>query len=136
MFTKVEKIHCLVSCFIYISEDNQPLLMKGTYLGELEELILLTVASLNTEAYAVSVKAELEKNARRTLNISAIHSVLYRLEEKEFLKSSFGGATQKRGGKMKRYFRITAAGLAALKEARNVRENIWKSIPKLKIVKP
>ena len=104
--------------------------MKGTYLGELEELILLTVASLTTEAYAVSVKAELEKNARRKVNISAIHSVLYRLEDKGFLKSSFGGATQKRGGKMKRYFRITNAGLTALKAARNVREHIWKTIPR------
>ena len=105
--------------------------MKGTYLGELEELILLTVASLHNEAYAVSVKAELEKSARRKINISAIHAVLYRLEDKTFLKSSFGGATQKRGGKMKRYFRITNSGLTALKEARGIRENIWKSIPKL-----
>jgi PadR family transcriptional regulator PadR len=105
--------------------------MKGTYLGELEELILLTVASLSAEAYAVSVKAELEKSANRKINISAIHSVLYRLEDKGFLKSSFGGATQKRGGKMKRYFRVTNAGLAALREARSIRENIWKTIPKL-----
>lgn len=105
--------------------------MKGTYLGELEELILLTVASLHKEAYAVSVKGELEKNAKRVVNISAIHAVLYRLEEKEFLKSAFGGATQKRGGKMKRYFQVTNAGLAALKEARSVRESIWKTIPKL-----
>ena len=104
--------------------------MKGTYLGELEELILLTVASLDTQAYAVSVKSELEKNARRTINISAIHSVLYRLEDKGFLKSSFGGATQKRGGKMKRYFRTTNTGLAALREARSIREQIWKTIPK------
>jgi DNA-binding PadR family transcriptional regulator len=104
--------------------------MKGNYLGELEELTLLTVASLDTQAYAVSVKSELEKKAKRKINISAIHSVLYRLEEKGFLKSSFGGATQKRGGKMKRYFRATNAGLAALKEARNVREQIWKTIPK------
>lgn len=109
--------------------------MKGTYLGELEELILLTVASLNSEAYAVSVKAELEKSAKRTINISAIHAVLYRLEDKEFLKSSFGGATQKRGGKMKRYFRITNAGLAALKDSRNIRENIWRTIPKLSTIK-
>jgi DNA-binding PadR family transcriptional regulator len=122
--------------FIYIYEDNQSLLlMKGTYLGELEELILLTVASLNSEAYAVSVKAELEKNAKRTINISAIHAVLYRLEDKEFLKSSFGGATQKRGGKMKRYFRITNAGLTALKESRSIREYIWTTIPKLSTIK-
>jgi PadR family transcriptional regulator PadR len=105
--------------------------MKGFHLGELEELILLTVASLDTEAYAVSVKTELEKKAKRKANISAIHSVLYRLEDKGFLKSSFGGATQKRGGKMKRYFQVTNAGLAALKEARSMRENIWKTIPRL-----
>jgi|SRR5688572_31424261 len=110
--------------------------MKGTYLGELEELILLTVASLKDEAYAVSVKAELEKNAKRNINISAIHAVLYRLEDKAFLKSAFGGATQKRGGKMKRYFRVTSAGLHALKEARTIRENIWKTIPKLSPAKP
>src|SRR5690348_4444462 len=103
--------------------------MKGTYFGELEELILLTVASLHTEAYAASVNAALEKNTTRTPNISAIHAIRYRLEEKEFLKSSFGGATQKRGGKMKRNFRMTSAGLAALKEARSVRENIWKTFP-------
>lgn len=109
--------------------------MKGTYLGELEELILLTVASLNTDAYAVSVKTELEKNAKRKVNISAIHSVLYRLEEKGFLKSSFGGATQKRGGKMKRLFRVTNTGLATLKEARGIREHIWKTIPQFAAAK-
>jgi DNA-binding PadR family transcriptional regulator len=105
--------------------------MKGFHLGELEELVLLTVASLDTEAYAVSVKTELEEKAKRKVNISAIHSVLYRLEDKGFLKSSFGGATQKRGGKMKRYFHVTNGGLAALKEVRSMRENIWKTIPRL-----
>lgn len=105
--------------------------MKGTYLGELEELILLAVASLATEAYAVSVKAELEQGAKRKTNISAIHSVLYRLEGKGYLTSSFGGATQKRGGKMKRYFRVTAEGLDALREAKLIREQYWKSIPQL-----
>jgi len=109
--------------------------MKGTYLGELEELILLTVASLHSEAYAVSVKTELERSAKRKINISAIHAVLYRLEDKGFLKSTFGGATQKRGGKMKRYFRITNTGLAALKDARTIRESIWKTIPKLSSIK-
>jgi PadR family transcriptional regulator PadR len=105
--------------------------MKGNHLGELEELILLTVASLGTEAYAVSVKAELVNNASRKVNISAIHSVLYRLEDKGYLKSSFGGATQKRGGKMKRYFRVTSSGFEALRESKDIREQIWKSIPQL-----
>jgi DNA-binding PadR family transcriptional regulator len=105
--------------------------MKGNYLGELEELILLTVASLGAEAYAVSVKNELEGNAGRKLNISAIHAVLYRLEDKGYLKSSFGGATQKRGGQMKRYFRVTSAGFKVLQVAKELKEQIWKTIPQL-----
>ena len=105
--------------------------MKGTYLGDFEELVLLTVASLGNEAYAVSVKEEVGKNANRKVNISAIHSALYRMEEKGFLKSSFGGATQKRGGKSKRYFQVTSAGFETLKEAKSIKENLWKTIPQL-----
>jgi PadR family transcriptional regulator PadR len=106
--------------------------MKGTYLGEFEELVLLTAASLgNEEAYAVAVKAEVEKSASRKVNISAIHSALYRLEDKGFLKSAFGGATQKRGGKMKRYFKVTNTGFNALREAKNLKEQLWKTIPQL-----
>lgn len=105
--------------------------MKGTYLGEFEELVLLSAASLGSEAYAVSVKEEVEKNANRKVNISAIHSALYRMEDKGFLKSSFGGATQKRGGKSKRYFHVTSAGFETLKEAKSIRENLWKTIPQL-----
>ena len=105
--------------------------MKGDKLGEFEELILLTVASLGKDAYAVSVKDELEERAARATNISAIHSSLYRLEDKGFLTSEFGGATSKRGGKKKRYFQVTNAGFAVLQEAKNLRENYWASIPQL-----
>ncbi len=106
--------------------------MKGTYLGEFEELVLLTVASLGSEeAYAVAVKEEIEKNTNRKVNISAIHSALYRLEDKGFLKSAFGGATQKRGGKMKRLFRVTNTGFSSLREAKTMKEQLWKTIPQL-----
>ena len=103
--------------------------MKGTYLGEFEELVMLTVASLDGEAYAVTVKAEIENH--RNVNISAIHSALYRLEEKGFLTSEFGGATSKRGGKQKRYFKVTNAGFAELQRSKDVREQYWKTIPQL-----
>ena len=105
--------------------------MKGNNLGEFEELILLTVASLGKEAYAVTVKEELESRANRKTNISAIHSSLYRLEDKGFLTSEFGGATSKRGGKKKRYFQVTNAGFEVLQEAKNLREKYWESIPRL-----
>lgn len=105
--------------------------MKGTYLGEFEELVLLTVASLGKEAYAVSVKAEVESNAERKVNISAIHSALYRLEGKGFLTSEFGEATQKRGGKPKRFFKVTSAGFVALQQSKDIKEQLWSNIPQL-----
>lgn len=108
--------------------------MKGTHLGEFEELIMLTVASLSSQAYAVSVKEEVEQIADRKVNISAVHSSLYRLEDKGFLSSDFGGATQKRGGKKKRYFTVTNTGIAALRVAKSLKEQLWKNIPQLSMV--
>ncbi len=105
--------------------------MKGTNLGEFEELVLLTVASLGTEAYAVSVKSYIADCANRGVNISAIHSSLYRLEDKGYLSSEFGGSTNKRGGKQKRYFRITSAGLAVLQQSKDLKQQLWKTIPQL-----
>jgi DNA-binding PadR family transcriptional regulator len=105
--------------------------MRGTYLGELEELVLLAVAVLNTDAYAVSVRKEIQERAQRKVNISAIHASLYRLEDKGFLDSYMGEATNKRGGKSKRIFKVTAYGYKSLKEAQGVRQSFWGSIPQL-----
>jgi len=100
------------------------------YLGELEELILLMVALLNKEAYGVSITEELKKQAGRDISISAVHAVLHRLEEKGFVKSRMGGASQERGGRRKRLFNITAYGRHALEEVRDTRDVIWKMIVK------
>jgi len=98
------------------------------YLGELEELILLMVALLRKEAYGVSISEELQKQAGRTISISAIHAVLHRLEEKGFVKSAMGGASSSRGGRRKRLFNITAYGSNCLEELRDTRNLIWKQI--------
>ncbi len=79
--------------------------MKGIHHGEFEELILLTVASLRDNAYAVSVKSEIEVITNRKVNISAIHSSLYRLEDKGFLSSTFGGPLKSAVEKRKDTFR-------------------------------
>lgn len=105
--------------------------MKGDYLGELEELILLTVGILYPEAYGVAVMDEIEKQARRSLNISAVHSVLTRLEEKGFLKSKMSDPTEERGGRRKRIFLLTAAGKRALEEANEMRTQLFNQIPKV-----
>jgi DNA-binding PadR family transcriptional regulator len=100
------------------------------YLGELEELILLLVALLNKEAYGVPLSEELRKQAGREISISAIHSVLHRLEEKGFVKSRMGGASAERGGRRKRLFSITAYGRNTLEELRDTRNVIWGLIAK------
>jgi len=105
--------------------------MKGNYLGELEELILLTVGILYPEAYGVAVMDEIDKQAGRSLNISAVHAVLTRLEEKGFLQSKMSDPTEERGGRRKRIFLLTAAGKRALEEANELRNQLFNQIPKM-----
>jgi DNA-binding PadR family transcriptional regulator len=105
--------------------------MKGSYLGELEELVLLTVGILHPEAYGVGVMDEIKTQAGRSLNISAVHSVLTRLEEKGYLKSKMGDPSQERGGRRKRIFLLTASGKRALEEANEMRSQLYNQIPKV-----
>lgn len=102
--------------------------MKGTYLGEFEELVLLTVGALYPEAYGVAIMDEIEKETGRSVNISAIHSALRRLDEKGFVKSELGGATTERGGRSKRIFELTAFGKKALDEAQAQRLKLYNRI--------
>jgi DNA-binding PadR family transcriptional regulator len=103
------------------------------YLGEFEELVLLTVAALGDEAYGVSVQQDIETRCKRSISIGALHSTITRLEEKGFLKSWLGGATAERGGRSKRFFEVTQAGKKALTESKNLRDELW-SISKAKLV--
>ncbi len=105
--------------------------MKGDYIGELEELVLLTVGILYPDAYGVAVMDELDKQAGRSLNISAVHAVLTRLEEKGMLKSSMSNPTEERGGRRKRIFTLTAAGKRALEEAQELRTQMYHRIPRV-----
>jgi DNA-binding PadR family transcriptional regulator len=105
--------------------------MKGTYIGELEELVLLTVGILYKEAYGVAVMDEIEKQTGRSLNISAVHSVLKRLEEKGLVASEMGEPGNERGGRRKRIFLLTAAGKKSLAEANELRNQLFKQIPKV-----
>lgn len=105
--------------------------MKGTYLGEFEELVLLTVGALYDEAYGVAVMEEIKDETGRSVNISAIHSALRRLEEKGFVKSRMGGATNERGGRRKRYFVLTSYGKKALDDAQSLRLKLYNRIPNM-----
>jgi len=105
--------------------------MKGSNLGELEELVLLHVGILYPSAYGVAVMDEIEAQSGRKLNISAVHSVLSRLEEKGLLKSQMSDPTDERGGRRKRIFLLTAAGKRSLEEANELRTQLFNQIPKV-----
>jgi PadR family transcriptional regulator, regulatory protein PadR len=105
--------------------------MKGTYLGEFEELVLLSVGILFDDAYGLAIVDELEKQTGRNIMISSVHKSLVRLEDKGYLKSRMGGATEVRGGRDKRLYTLTQAGKKVLNESRDLRNTMWKAIPKI-----
>ncbi len=104
--------------------------MRREQLGEFEELVLMAVAALNGEAYGLSVRTLLANEAGREVSLGAIHATLYRLQDKGYLESGLEGATETRGGRRKRMFRVTGAAKRALSQARTVRETLWSLMPK------
>lgn len=105
--------------------------MKHYSLGEFEELVLLMVAALHDEAYGVSILENLEKATEKSLNISAVHVALKRMENKGFINSKFGGITSDRGGRRKKYYQITRVGKRILDEQFALRNSIYNRIPKI-----
>lgn len=103
--------------------------MKQTGLGEFEELVLLAVAALHDTAYGVSIHESLETELEKSINISAIHVSLKRMEEKGFVNSRFGGITEERGGRRKKFYIITAMGKRMLDEQYQLRNNLYNRIP-------
>lgn len=105
--------------------------MKGTYIGEFEELVLLTVGILFEDAYGLAIVDELEKQTGRSIMMSSVHKALVRLEDKGYLKSKMGGATELRGGRDKRLYTLTQSGINVLNESRDLRNSMWKQVPKI-----
>ena len=102
--------------------------MKGSYLGEFQEIVLLSVLALNSEAYGVKIQSEIVEKSGRSISRGALHSALSRLEEKGFLSSYFGEATKVRGGKPKKFYEVTQSGKQALQDAEQTRREFHKSI--------
>jgi DNA-binding PadR family transcriptional regulator len=104
--------------------------MKGTHLGEFEEIVMLTVAALQGEAYGLAIKKELEEETKRKVTISAVHAACNRLEDKGFLNSDFGEKSDQRGGKRKKLYTVSLKGQKALLEAQTLRMRLWNRIPR------
>lgn len=104
--------------------------MKRTYLGEFEEIVLLTVAYLQGQAYGVKITHEIMEQTQRPLRLNQVHVALHRLEEKGMLQSRLGEATPERGGRRKRLFSITADGEQTLLEIQAIRAQLWRLLPR------
>ena len=107
--------------------------MKEYQLGEFEEIVLLTVAILQEEAYGVKIREEIENRAERNVSVSALQTALRRMEKKGYLDSEFGEATAVRGGKRKRYFQVTKLGRKAMEHSKEMRMKLWEAVPKMSL---
>ncbi len=105
--------------------------MKGTNIGEFEELVLLAVGLLYDDAYGLAIVAELKKQTGRNVSLSAVHKVLIRLEKKGYLSSYAGGATRERGGRNKKLYIMTSTGKEVVNQVKDLRNHMWDSIPKI-----
>jgi DNA-binding PadR family transcriptional regulator len=105
---------------------------KGDYLGNFDLMLLLALLRLGEDAYGVTISQELEQHTDREVVIASVYARLERLQERGLVTSRLGDATPERGGRAKRFFRITSAGIREVRDARRSLMNLWKGLPELK----
>ena len=97
--------------------------------GEFEQVVLLAILRLGPGAYGVSIRAEIAKCTGRKIAPGALYTTLDRLEDKGCLSSRMGDPTPERGGRSKRYYRVTASGMKAVTEAQQAFRNLLEGLP-------
>lgn len=105
---------------------------KRGYLGEFELLVVLTLIHLGDDAYGVPISRDIELRIGRGVSVSSVYAALERLERKGLVASNLGDPTPERGGKAKRYFRVTKQGLQEVHETRQILTKLWHGLPRLK----
>jgi PadR family transcriptional regulator, regulatory protein PadR len=101
-------------------------------LTDLEFMLLLATMRLGSEAYGVQIAREMEETGGRTVLLGAVYATLDRLETMGLVRSSVGEPTAERGGRAKRYFRVTPAGIRAAKDTQTAFVSLWRGVPELK----
>lgn len=101
---------------------------RKNFLGEFEELVLLAILKLGNEGYGVNIAETVEGFKKKRISIGALYTTLTRLEEKGFVRSWLGEATEERGGRAKKYYAIEAPGLKALKEIHTIRTEVLEKV--------
>ena len=107
-------------------------MLRREYLGEFEHIVLLAVLRLDDEAYGVTVRREIERRTKREVSIGAIYATLDRLEAKGYVRSRTGDPTPERGGRSKRYFRVTTQGVVAVNRAHRALRSLTEGLELLR----
>ncbi|HEY7497336.1 MAG TPA: helix-turn-helix transcriptional regulator [Vicinamibacterales bacterium] len=97
-------------------------------LGEFEHIVLLAILRLGDEAYAIPIREEIEARTGRSVARGALYTALERLEAKRCLRSRMGAPLPERGGRARRYFTVTAAGLASIRSSRRSLMRLWQGL--------
>lgn len=100
-------------------------------LTRIEEAIMIAVLRLDANAYGVTIRRAVADMTGKSLSVGAIYGPLDRLAGRGLLESSMGTATPERGGRRKRFYRLTPDGIAALRETRALYEAMWSGAPAL-----
>lgn len=102
--------------------------MRRGYLGEFEQIVLLAVCRLEDDAYGMRIRQEIESRVERSVSIGALYVTLERLARKGFLRARTGDPTPQRGGRAKRFYDITPAGITALEHSRDDLARMWRGL--------
>jgi DNA-binding PadR family transcriptional regulator len=104
---------------------------KREYLGEFELTVMLALLRLGEGAYGVPIAREIEAISDREVGIASVYAALERLERKGFVNSRRGDPTPERGGRAKRFFRVTALGLRRVRKTQSALVRLWRDLPQL-----
>jgi DNA-binding PadR family transcriptional regulator len=105
-----------------------PPVPRGRFLGEFEHLVLLAIARLGDEGYGVTIRREIEARTGHEVAVGPLYATLERLEAKGWVASRTGESTPVRGGRARRHYRLEAAGVRVLADARRTHERMWKGL--------
>jgi len=100
-------------------------------LSNFELMVMLAIIRIGEDAYGVSISNEIESRTGGAVLLGSVYDALGRLEEKGLITSSLGEATAERGGRAKRHFRATSAGLRLVRETQRSLVKLWKGLPQL-----
>ena len=98
------------------------------FLGEFEQMVLLSIVQLGDDAYGVKIREEIESRTERGVARGALYTTLDRLEAKGLVTSATGDSTAERGGRPRRYFAVSRVGMEALRASRKALLNLWTGI--------